>query len=322
MRVMKFVLRTKKYQHLKLKFTIDSRLIVDLFDGPGTHSSNIFKNNNESHVTSTFQSIIYVWMPSSKKLNVKCGLQFLSQSSSIKMNIQLNYSLSHIISHEFTKYEVWKILSYYNVNLTIINMTYTGFNDPLCTFAGIAIHSLNKNSYKEITTECMPYLNILASRNIYSKTYETLLVLYSYQKYGNLSLTMQFSTTKCKPVTINTCALSYLCKFPNNTMCREHREQIKSLNLNYSHISTYFPVSVNPGQCFILQMVAVADRLNVKGCVSDCKITFYHINIFERKIDIYFNIKAYLKSKYNTSNLSENKNSINNDTVSLVYNVW
>ena len=294
---MKFALRTKKYQHFILKFTTYSKLIADLFDGQGTHSPNIFKKNNGSHVTSTFQSIIYMWIPT-KKFNEECGFQFLSQSSSIKMNIVLNDSLPNIISQAFEKYEVWKIISYYNVNLTITNLTYTGFNDPLCTFAGITVHSLSKDSYKEITTECMSFINILPSRNIYSKSNETLLVLYSYKEYGSLSLTIQFSSTKCKPVTINTCALSHLCQLPNNTMCKEHREQIKTLNLKYSQITTNFPISVNPGQCFIFQMVAVADRLNTEGCTSDCKINFYHINILNRKIDIHFNIKAYLKSKY------------------------
>ena len=303
-RVMKFALRTKKYQHFILKFINDSGLIVELFDGPGTHSPNIYKNSNESHVTSTFQSIIYMWIHSSKKFNVECGFHFLSQSSNITMSIKLNDSVPHIISHAFTKYEVWKILSYYNVNLTIINLTYTGFNDPLCTFAEITVHSLNKDSYKEITTECMSLINIFPSRDTYSKSNETLLVLYSYKEYGNLSSTIQFSTTECKPVTINTCALTYLCKFPNKSMCREHREQIKALNLNYTKISTTFPMYVKPGQCFILQMVAVADRFNLKGCTSDCKINFHHVNILNRKFDINFNIKAYLKCKYITSNVS------------------
>ena len=93
-------------------------------------------------------------------------------------------------------------------------------------------------------------------------------------------------------------------------MCREHIDQIKSLNLYYSQISTDFPVSVNPGQCFILQMVAVADRLNVRGHASDCTINFYHINILNKKIDIHFNIKAYLKGKYMHSNLSNKNNQI------------
>ena len=134
----------------------------------------------------------HIWIHSSKKFNVECGFHFLSQSSNITISIKLNDSVQHIISHAFTKYEVWKILSYYNVNLTIINLTYTGFNDSLCKFAGITVHSLNKDLYKEITTECMSFINILPSRDTYSKSNETLLVLYSYKEYGNLSSTIQF----------------------------------------------------------------------------------------------------------------------------------
>ena len=270
-RVMKFALRTKKYQHFILTFSNDSDLRAELFDGPGTHSSNIFQNNNKSHVTSTFQYVIIIWIPVAKKLNTDCGFQFLTESSSIKMNIQLNDSLPLIISHVITKYQVWKILSYYNVNLTIINMTYTGSEDPMCTFAGIAVYSLNKDSIKEITNDCVYFDKYFTHRDIYSKSNEALLVLYSYKEYGNLSLTMQFSITNCIPVTINTCALSYLCKIPNNWLCRKHIEQIRPLNIKHSQISVDFPISVNPGQCFIFQMVAVANRLGINGSAYDCR---------------------------------------------------
>ena len=82
-------------------------------------------------------------------------------------------------------------------------------------------------------------------------------------------------------------------------------EQIKSLNLNYTQISTDFPISVNPGKCFILQMVAVVDRLSIAGFASDCKINIHHINILNRKIDINFNIKAVIQSKYMIIETSE-----------------
>ena len=75
--------------------------------------------------------------------------------------------------------------------------------------------------------------------------------MYSYKEYETLNLAMQFSTTKCKPVTTNICALSYLCIFKNNIMCGEHKEEIRLLNLKYLHVSADFPASVNPGQCFI-----------------------------------------------------------------------
>ena len=51
-----------------------------------------------------------MWIPT-KKFNIECGFQFLSQSSSIKMNIELNDSLANIISQAFEKYEIWKIIS-------------------------------------------------------------------------------------------------------------------------------------------------------------------------------------------------------------------
>ena len=297
-RVMKFVLETAKLKHFIITFTGDFDLIVELFDGPGTHSSNIYRKNNETYVTSTFQSVIYMWIPFTKKLNAESGFQFLTESSSISLNLKLNDSFLHTISHAPIKYEVWKILSYYNVNITIINLTYIGFNDPLCTFAGISVYSLDLNSYKEIANECTSLDNFFSHRNIYSKSKETLLVLYSYNKYGNLSFTMQFATTKCKPVIINTCAVSYPCKFNNNTMCRQHREQTRSLNLKHSKMSKDVPVSMDPNHCVIFQMVAVTDILDIDGNPFDCEIKFHHINILKTNIDIHFNIKACMQGKY------------------------
>ena len=154
------------------------------------------------------------------------------------MTIELNGSFQHTILHKIIKHEIWKIYSFHHVNLTLMNVTYSGFNDPLCTFAGITLYGLNNNSYKEITNLCTSVDSIFTYRDIYSKSIETLLVVYCYKEYGILNLTMQLSTTKCEPVKINTCALSVLCKFKNNIMCKEHKEQIRSLNLKVQ-ISLY-----------------------------------------------------------------------------------
>ena len=123
-------------------------------------------------------------------------------------------------------------------------------------------------------------------------------VIYTYYKYGNLSFTMQIATTKCKPVMINTCAVSYPCTFINNTMCKEHKEQIRSLNLKHSEMSSDFPVSMyTTNQCFIFQMVAVADTLGINGALFDCEMKVNLVNILKRNIDIHFNIKACMQGK-------------------------
>ena len=87
-------------------------------------------------------------------------------------------------------------------------------------------------------------------------------------------------------------------------MCREYREQIRILSLKQTEISTDFPISVNPGKCFILQMVAVADRLSIKGLAYGCKINFHHINILDKRLDIYFNIKAFIQSMFLVNKIS------------------
>ena len=293
--VMKFLMITKKYETFIINFTIDPDISIQLFDGQGTLSSNIFKNNQETYVTSTFQSIIHMWIPLEKNVRAECG--FSTQSIHISKDIELNGSLPHLISHTFAKYESWRLLSHSNINITIIKLTYSGFNDPLCTFAGLAVYALNVDSNTDIINECFSF-KYQTYRDIYSRSNKTLLVLYSYKEYGNVSITMQLSTTQCKPVTINTCALSYLCQLPNNTLCTEHREQISSLNLKPTKISTDFPISVNPGKCFVFQMVTVTDRHSLEGFPLDCKINFRHIDILDENVHIQFVMKTFLHCKY------------------------
>ena len=296
-RVMKFNLVTKKYQVFLINFTVDSDVTVELFDGPGTRSSNIFMYNQESHTSSTFQCVIHLWIPSSKNLNAEYGYKFVVMSNTVSKIIRINDSFPFKTSHVPAEPEIWKMVSHSNVNLTIENLTYKNYNDPECSFAGIAVYNLNNDTYTEVGTECFSpsdlgkyrhmysysreiptesviFDHLFAHRNIYSNSNDTLLVLYSYRQYGNLSITIQLSTTECRPVTINTCALSYLCKIPNNEMCKRHKEEIKSLNFKHSQISTDFPVSVYPGQCFIFQMFAVIDRLTRSKAFTDCILIF------------------------------------------------
>ena len=316
-RVLRFYITTKKYQLLMINFTVDSNMTVELYDGPGTLSTNIYMYNEEFYKLSTFQCIIHLWMASARNLNPEGGFRFVTISNTVDRSIRLDDYLTYKTSYTAGKLEIWKIVSSSNVNLKIEYLTYTYYNDPQCSFAGIAVYALKNYTYAEIGTECLtrykhliprskekitkdslPFDNLLTHRDFYSQSNETLLGLYSYKQYGNLKITIQLSTTRCKPVTINTCVLTSLCKSPNNNVCKKHRDQIRSLNLKYKHISTNFPVSVNPGECLILQMVAVIDRLTRSNAFTDCEITFHHIDIFTREISIQFNINASLHSKY------------------------
>ena len=296
-KVMRFKLTTTKYQTLGMDFTVNSCLTVELFDGPGTLSPNIYMYHQESYKTSTFQSIVHLWISPTEKLEREYGFIFVTMASTISRKIKVNNFLIYNISYELAKYKVWKIFSHANLKLTIKTFIYIGYNDPVCTFAGISVYSANKNT--EIANKCFSFYDYIIDKDIYSNLNETMLVLYSYKEYGHLNISLQLSTTQCKPVTINTCALTYLCQLPNNTMCKEHREQINSLNVNYTKKSTDFPISVNPGQCFILQMVSFIDSLNTLKSSIDCKIKLHHIDILKRKIRIKFQIKAFFhSSKY------------------------
>ena len=320
-RILRFQIVAKKYQLFMINFTVNSNITVEFYDGPGTLSTNTFKYNQNSYKSSTFQCVIHLWIVSNKNLNSECGFRFVTIPNAVVKSISMKDISKHRISHIVAKPEIWKIVSSSNVNLKITNLTYTYYNDPQCSFAGIAVYVLNNYTFTEIGTECFSpgnltkykhYLSkskeitkdslyfdhLFTHRDFYSSSNETLLVLYSYKEYGNLSITIQVSTTKCKPVMINTCALTNICKSLNNTVCKNHIDQIRSINLKYKQLSTNFPVSVKPGECLILQMVAIIDRLTRANAFTDCEITFHHIDIFTKEISIQFNINASLHGKY------------------------
>ena len=294
--VTSIMMKAAKYQHFVIKFMMDSLIFMEIFDGPGTLSPLVLKNNQNLYVTSTFQSLIHIWASVLQEIQLLCGFTYEIHKININNFFKINGANSFITSNGHT-FEVWKVFSFSTLNMTILNVTYNGINDPLCTNAGISFYSLNNNSYREITTDCFSLTSIKTKKNMFSSSNESLLVIYSYTEYGKFNLSVNLSSTKCKPVQVNACALTYLCRIEHNPLCTEHRKQVKHVTSS-NFKNSYFPVSVNAGQCYVFQIRASIDRLKIRRIASDCKINFLHRNFLDRELTIKFYVKGFYYSKF------------------------
>ena len=296
--VTSIMMKAAKYQHFKINFTTDSLIFMEIFDGPGTLSPLVFKNNENLYVTSTFQSLIQIWASVLQEDKVLYGLTYTKHQINTSKVFQVNDTNS-IITPNGYGFEVWKILSSSTLNLTILSVTYNGINDPLCTNTGVSLYSLSNDSYREITTDCFFSTSTKIKKNMFSSSNDSLLVIYSYTEYGRFSISVKLSSTKCKPVEVNACALTYLCKIKHNALCTEHRKQVKHVTSSNSK-KINFPVSVNAGQCYVFQIRASIDRLKGKKSrfAAECRIKFKHRNFLEKKLNIQFDIKGYFRGKF------------------------
>ena len=77
--------------------------------------------------------------------------------------------------------------------------------DPFCNKGGFSVYG----SFLEISAVCnTSNYPTYRYKNIYSKSNEVLLVIYSYKIYGCFKINISLLVTKCKPVNINICAFT------------------------------------------------------------------------------------------------------------------
>ena len=291
MSVLQFTFNVQKYQNIILISTLPPDFI-EVYDGPGTLSPVIPNNKKSIYKTSTFQCLVHIWQFYSKNLkNFSKSLKMSIQQSKIKdyykMHSNSSINLIHLIDR--SKLLMAEVDNSF-IKLTINKLKYNSYNNPLCTFGGITTFTLINDSFTKVSSNCISYDGFYRYRNMYSTSNKFLIVLYSYKVYGSLKINMTLSTTNCKAVTINTCALQYLCKNLENELCKQFQvERNKTLDLRKVSLR----LSVSPGQCFILQMT---QKLNKD--IGNCNISeITHNSVLESGILINFHVSAYIDGR-------------------------
>ena len=215
--VASFFIEVKKISYVVLNFThnLVSRYLS--YDGPGFSVNLIAVNNSTIISSSTFQCIIQILMYSDEVSNVGT---FNYISKNFKKDIHINLNPQTYMLLQLPNIACFDNLCVFNINtesnqqinVTLNKIDSVGVYNPTCKYGGIVAGEYLDNRYKESTTICQRHDGqIEQSRSLYSLNSSLVLVLYWYNRYHNIRVSLSLSLTRCKPINIDLCRYDILC---------------------------------------------------------------------------------------------------------------
>ncbi len=262
-----------KFLNIFLQSNISSELPFIVFDGPGplskllTFTAHVIRKGTEQYsITSSFQCVIHCF---------DCSNLTYSSHKSRTMGYSANLVVSpgsfHRISYSsgldgnITYLLKLQTNFGFHLNLSLTDMSYVGQNNTIsCSYAGLATYE----NESEISTLCLKSRNRFDLSNynhseyvfqtIYSSNENLLVVLYSYELYGSINLTLTVSTTTCelKPVSIcdgeqfKQTDLTHIYSFPSRSkvILSMDKEGCNIVQLSLSQVKNHFSSTGKPKQ--------------------------------------------------------------------------
>ena len=227
-----FYIKVSKFQQINIKFNFSSKCTV--YDGPGYLSkSYIISDKYSKFLTSSFQCLIKVI------------------SSNLKTDIDLQHSVYTYIS--FTRYTQTLILSdkeqkYYTYNsfenksnfhkklifesgknthlsIKISKFHYIALHEDFnCKYGGVSMFDFILGNMEETRSDCTTRLDDQFNlQPLNSKNNKTLVVIYSYYQYSNISISINITVIDCHLVKITLCDMDRVC-YANAKSCSSFLE--------------------------------------------------------------------------------------------------
>ena len=252
-----YFLKVAKFKIMKL-FLLEQ---VDLFDGPGYISSRKIIAKNTIYTTKGFQCIMRFILPlysSIKERNTTLvkyddikviGTNHLLQKTDSSRHIVYNSSRKETPYHLMFK-------SPNNTHLTIVIATFSfnaSLDDVYCNYGGVSIFDLIIGNPEETSLCCTRIDHQVNMQPFYSISNTIRIVIFTYEKYSNLSTKINLSFIACKVVKVNFCAEIYMCYsdpklckfFGEDTFTRFRRMKNKPRSAN---------LMIHRESCIIFQM--------------------------------------------------------------------
>ena len=156
--------------------------------------------------------------------------------------------------HMHTNILILKIITHngFYFNLTINELKHEYDENVHCNYGGLAVFDRTD----VISTVCMSSNGLYKYRNIYSKSHQIFVVIYSYTEYGSLKTPLSMSTTDCGHATINTHVCEYLFPCSFSFIRRiEYARFLEGTNQTCQRCTedAYAFVTVKSGKCMIMQ---------------------------------------------------------------------
>ncbi len=207
--VLSFHLQVKKNFRIVLNITTENKITVVGFNGPGIKSPKFHTTN---FVTETFQCLIQtiaskeIATPSFKNL-----VQF-GEKEVLKRDIQIDHDAKIIHQANNTKETITQYFNLISVqqtaiNVTLTHFTYQGEQNEECNFGGLVLMQSIHGFLEESLSLCSKgngNETFAEPRHIYCENMSMLFV-FSYRFYSQVSLRVFGSTTVCKVKAINPC---------------------------------------------------------------------------------------------------------------------
>ena len=255
-------LQTRKIDHIILKSGFASDLLLFIHDGPGL----MFKmfQSNMLVETSTFQCVVQILtiaernITNSRLYDADEAIRFYPKKLKILRYINLLHDINseEVFIPDSACYPSQCVIqidaeSASQINVTASHIRYVGEESLECKYAGLVAVEELTDEYKESTTLCSDHVGSRRqSRNFYSHNSSLTLVLYWYEPYSVINVTLNISQSACKTVWLDDCMATSLCSpfITHHDECNAYLRKIT----RFSKATLRFEISLSSNMFFSL----------------------------------------------------------------------
>ncbi len=205
---------------------IKTRIKAIIFDGPSYFSKTLNVEKGKKITTSTFQCLVQIL--ASKNSTI---LNYL-QAGDVRKKVSLVEISKNETSMPLTVpgqqcNKSWCFLLFqatqnHTLNISILNMTYSGPYSYICTYAGVSSFEKTSSAYSEQDNYCQMDSSTQNgfAKSFYSRQEKLMLLFYWYPELGKQTVTVKAENTKCIGVHIDLCSLTAFCSKHTETCTR------------------------------------------------------------------------------------------------------
>ncbi len=252
--VVSYLLMVKKHSFIHMNLSSFASSFYNIFDGPTIASRKL---NLSAQHTSTFQALAVVWKNQTLIENLLLAIDyksikhFASGSISLKVNTTIRRTFCLDTSEFFPL--VWNVNAPQKQQVKVIThkINFSGPMSYQCNYGGVAFLEVNG---VEILSLCSSHDHANLSRHAYSRTSEMVLVVYRYNLLGEISVSAETQTTKCKSILVDLCKTVQHCpkRFTGSPFQTTDIIFMRLFCHRYENLLQYTPQ--NGAGCFVLQV--------------------------------------------------------------------
>ena len=196
-----------------------------LYDGPGYLSESYSVGGKYSNfITSSFQLLLQVITSDSERnmhdnLFSYIGFARYTETLIFSQTQQYSYTYNSFKNgRKFPKKLMFESVKKTHFNIKILRFSYFAqLEDFNCKYGGVSMFDIILDQMIEIRSDCTTRLDDQFNLQPFnSKNNKTIIVIYSYHHYSNLSVSINVSASDCHFVQINLCDMNLVCKFSKN----------------------------------------------------------------------------------------------------------